>query len=129
MRVWLPIAVLVVAGVLVVVLPRLGGRDDPHTPKPGHPETIPAAIALVYARGVEVGDTRIACGTLTQDAAEAVGCGTASTHPRDCGDWSVESTKILRFGGSRAAVRVGDCRIELVPGARPDWAISKIEPV
>jgi hypothetical protein len=126
-RVWLPIAVLVIAGLLVVVLPRLG-RDDPHAPRPGHPETVAAAIALTYARGVQVHDLSIACATLTKHAAEAVACGTPEAHPRACGDFSIPGTQILRFGGSRAAVRVGDCRIEMVPGARTDWAISEVGP-
>jgi hypothetical protein len=128
MRLWLVIGALVVAAALVVVIPRLGD-DEPHTPRPGHPETLAAAIALTYARGVQVRDMNIACGTMTTDAARAVGCGTANARPRACGDFSIPGTRIVRFeDGARATVDVGACRIELVPGARTQWAVARVAP-
>jgi hypothetical protein len=120
-RLWLLIGGLVV----VAIVPRLGD-DGPHTPRPGSPETVAAAVALTYARGVQVGDTTIACGTMTVDAARAVGCGTANAHPRGCGDFSIPSTKITDYDDARAEVEVGTCRIELVPGARTQWAVAAV---
>lgn len=127
MRLWLIIGGLVVAALLVIVVPMLGG-DDPHTPRRGHPETLAAAVALVYARGMEVGDETIACDTMTKDAGRAVGCGTSNPHPRTCGRFDIEATQILEYGRSRAAVAVGTCRIDLVPGTVSSWAVSEVTP-
>jgi hypothetical protein len=77
MRPILIVSALLVVAALVAVVPRLGG-EDPHTPRAGHPETVAAAVALTYARGVQVGDAQIACGTMTTEAARKVGCGTAA---------------------------------------------------
>ena len=126
MRLWLVIGGLVVAAALIVVVPRLGG-DEGHSPRAGHPETLPAAVALTYARGVQVGAEALACGTMTADAARAVGCGTANARPRACGNVSIPGTRILRFDPARATVEVGSCRIELVPGSRTEWAVSSVE--
>ncbi len=115
-----------VAAVLVVVLPRLGG-DEGHAPRRGHPETLAAAVALTYARGVQVGATNVACGTMTRDAARAVACGTANARLPACGDFSIPGTRILHFDDSRATIRVGECRIELVMDPKIDWAVSKVE--
>ena len=114
------------AAVLVVVLPRLGG-DDGHAPRRGHPETRPAAVALTYARGVQVGATNVACGTMTRDAARAVACGTANARLPACGDVSIPETRVLHFDDTRATIRVGDCRIELVTDPKIEWAVSKVE--
>ncbi len=126
MRLWLLIGGLAVAAVLVVVIPRLGG-DEGHAPRRGHPETLAAAVALTYARGVQVGANNIACGTTTRDAARAVACGTADAHPRACGEVSIPGTRILQFDDSRAMVEVGECRIELVTDPKIDWAVSSVE--
>ncbi len=127
MRLLLVIGGLGVVALLIVLIPRLGG-DDSHTPRPGHPETLAAAVALTYARGVQVGNEDIACGTMTRDAARAVGCGTANARPRACGNFSIPGTRILRFEeSSQATVEVGACRIELVPGAETGWAVSGVE--
>src|SRR4051794_22705744 len=81
------VAALVLIAALVAIVPRLGG-EDPHTPRPGHPETVAAAIALTYARGVQVGDAQIACGTMTTAAARKAGCGSQNPRPRACGSFS-----------------------------------------
>jgi hypothetical protein len=120
-------ALLVVAG-LIAIVPLLGG-EDPHTPRPGHPEALAAAIALTYARGVQVGDARIACGTMTVAAAREAGCGSGDPRPRTCGDFSIPGTKVLVFKRGRAAIRVGSCRIELVPGKETTWAVSAVNSV
>ncbi len=126
MRLWLLIGGLVVAAALVVVIPRLGG-DEGHAPERGHPETLPAAVALTYARGVQVGAGNVACGTMTRDAARAAACGTADAHLPACGEFSIPETRILHFDDARATVVVGDCRIELVTDPKIDWAVSSVE--
>jgi hypothetical protein len=125
MRPALIVITLVVIAALVAIVPRLGGVG-PHAPRPGHPETVAAAIALTYARGVQVGDAQIACGTMTVDAARTAGCGTDKPHPRACGDFSIPDTRVRRFERSRATVDVGSCRIGLVPGARTQWAVAEV---
>jgi hypothetical protein len=125
-KLWLVIGALVVAAVLVVVIPRIGG-DEGHAPRRGQPETRPAAVALTYARGVQVGAANIACGTMTRDAARAAACGTANARLPACGDVSISETRILHFDDARATIKVGDCRIELVTDPKIDWAVSKVE--
>ena len=125
MRVWFVIAGLVVAALLVAVVPRLAREQEPHPPRPGHVETVAAAYALVYARGVQVGDEGIACRSMTKHAARAAGCGTARVHPRACG--SLRKTRIVHYDDVRATIEVGDCRIELVNSGQ-EWAVSKVEP-
>jgi hypothetical protein len=125
MRRWLVIGGLVLVALLIAVVPRLGG-DEPHRPRRGHPEAGAAAVALVYARGVQVDDMDIACGVMTLDAARAVGCGTANARPQACGDFSIPGTLIHRFDASHATVEVGRCRIELVPGAETRWAVARV---
>src|SRR4051794_39000233 len=121
MRLWLFIGGIVVAALLVAVVPRLAREDEPHAPRPGHAETVAAAYALVYARGVQVGDEGIACRSMTTHAARAAGCGTPRAHPRACG--SLRQTRILHYDSLRATVVVGDCRIELVTSDQ-EWAVS-----
>ncbi|WP_028065913.1 hypothetical protein [Solirubrobacter soli] len=121
--IWIVIGLVAVAAAIAIV-PRLG--NDGHTPRPGHPETVAASIALTYARAVQVGDAEIACGTMTIDAARAVGCGSGDPHPRACGDFSIPGTKVLAFERVRAAIRVGSCRVELVPGAQTEWAVAEV---
>jgi hypothetical protein len=135
MRFWLVIAGFLVVALLVAASQQLGQRptttaaaaDEPHAPRPGHLETLPAAVALTYARGMQVHDENIACYTMTADAARAVGCGTAHTHLRTCGAFSIRRTRIIRFRTGRATVEVGVCRIELVDG-KADWAVSRVDP-
>src|SRR3954471_11032652 len=119
MRLWFVIAGLVVAALLGAVVPRLARDEEPHAPRPGHAETVAAAYALVYARGVQVGDEGIACRSMTKAAARAAGCGTARAHPRSCG--SLRRTRILHYDSVRATVEVGDCRIALVLSGQ-EWA-------
>jgi hypothetical protein len=128
MRLWLVIGVLVLAAVLVVIVPRLGSDDDPHRPRPGRAETLPAAVALTYARAVQLGEQRMACGTMTSALARRLGCGTAGAKLRACGDFSIPATLIEHYDRARATVVVGACRIDLVPGAETGWAVSKVAP-
>src|SRR5689334_7189332 len=102
MRLWLVIGGLVVAALLVAVAPRLAREDGPHAPRPGHAETVAAAYALAYARGVQVGYEGIACPSMTKDAARAAGCGTTRAHPHACG--SLHKTRILRYDRVRATI-------------------------
>ena len=121
------IVALVAVAAAIAIVPRLGG-EDPHTPRPGQPEAVAAAIALTYARGVQVGDAQIACGTMTTVAARKAGCGSGDPRPRACGDFSIPGTKVLEFKRDKAAIGVGSCRIELVPGAETQWAVAQVEP-
>jgi hypothetical protein len=119
------VAVLLLVAAAIAIVPRLGG-DEGHTPRPGDPETIPAAVALTYARAVQTGALEIACGTMTIAAARQTGCGTSRPRPRACGDFSIPDTKVLEFGTGKAAIRVGSCRVDLVPGARTRWAVARV---
>jgi hypothetical protein len=91
----------------------------------GHPETLAAAVALTYARGMQVHDETSACSTMTTDAARAAGCGTAQARLRACGAFRTPSARIIRFLTVRAAVDVGMCRIELVD-RKAGWAVSGV---
>jgi hypothetical protein len=33
---------------------------------------------------------------------------------------------VLAFDRTRAAIEVGDCRIELIPGAETTWAVAEV---
>ena len=125
MRLYLLIAGIIVAALAVAIVPRLGS-DEPHFPRQGNEETLPAAVALTYARAVQVGDENIACGTMTTEAAQAVGCGKPGAHPRACGAFNIANTRILHFDNAHATVEVGTCRIELVPGTETHWAVSEV---
>jgi hypothetical protein len=122
------IGTLVAVAALVAAVPRLfDGETKPHAPRRGHPETLAAAVALTYARAVQVGDSRLACGTMTSEAAAASGCATSRPRVRPCGDFDIPSTEVLRFeDSSRATIHVGACRIELVPGRRTGWAVTEV---
>ena len=96
---------------------------------PGSPRPSRRAIALTYARGVQVGDARIACGTMTTDAARKAGCGSGDPRPRACGDFSIPRHEGARVRARQGRDRdVGSCRIELVPGAETQWAVAEVEP-
>jgi hypothetical protein len=127
MRVVAIVIGLVAVAAAIAIVPRLGG-EDPHAPRPGHAETIPTAVALTYARAVQVGDAQIACGTMTVDAARDAGCASANPRPRPCGDFSIPQTEVLMFERGRAAIHVGSCRVELVPGRETGWAVAEVKP-
>jgi hypothetical protein len=129
MRTWLVVAGLVFLGLIVIVVPQLGGDGGNEVPR-SDPDAVGAAVALTYARGVQVGDEGIACDVMTNDGARAVGCWTKHARLRSCGDFSVSKTRVFRSGGGRLRVAVGTCRIELVPGGEvSSWSVSKVDPV
>ena len=124
MRIGLIVGLLVAALVVVAVVSHLLA-SRPHAPRAGEPETVPAAYALTYAQAVRAADTRTACAVLLRDAARDAACGAAKPHPRACGSFTIEGTKIVHFSGSSATVQVGSCRIDLVATAQ-EWGITKV---
>ncbi len=75
-----------------------------------------AAYALVFARGLQVGDAGIACAEARDEAARELGCGTARPRIRTCGPLDITDVEV---DGTRAMVHIGQCTLELVPGGTP----------
>jgi len=115
------IVALLAVAVLVAAIEVLPGRGGPHPPETGE-EKMAAAYALVFARGLQVGDAGIACGTARDEAARELGCGTARPRIRSCGPLDITDVKV---DGTYAVVRIGDCTVELVPGGTR-WVVAKL---